>query len=477
MSLDPWQYRLDKAPGEGAVPLGAFFLHTGSGLHQVALRDGAGKPAGMLLGFPIDLHGKTLLQGRHQLQSTDTGDADAFADAVLREIAGRYVWFDITPTRSRIYPDCGAQVPCVFDPDGQQAGSTAHALFDETAYQARLNTELHKQLRVDVDGYFPAGITAHHGVHRLLPNHYLDLETWQMQRCWAQTPFEPVSDPKAAISEMIDLVRAQIEALGKSDKRIALALTAGRETRSLLSIAKSFIADIDSVTVVGSDRHAVDSIMAEKISTEQGLTHRKLPRVTATDAQRAAYMRLCGHCVIDGTRYAPSVASIADSHYFVGGSGGEIARGFFWQDSDTADLEVTPQRLLSRFGMPDIKELHAPLQTWLDSIPSPSALDVLDLAYIESRVAAWGSAQFCCDPTLVRFAPLLTRRGVELMLGLPDDWKRGELMSSEIVRQSWPALEAYPYNSLGRLRDTWSKLQRVLMEPGVVIRKLRKLRK
>lgn len=477
--LDPWQFRLERRASPHSIPIGAYFLSIGPDIELVKLEDADGRPAGMVFGFAIDLPRRQALKtGVHRLDITRGSDFEAFAEGVLGRLGGRFVWFAIFDDVTRIYLDCAGLVPCVFDPDLAVAATTAAAVLDDTEYEARFDTYLYDRLRVGRDGFFPAGKTAHKGLHRLLPNHYLDLATWKPVRHWPKAGLQPVADPREAIAEIIEIVRGQIEALLNAGPRVAQALTAGHETRMLLGISRQFRNDIDFVTVVGSDRHSIDSIMAKRIADGEGLNHIALPRRTATDEQRKTFIRRGGNCVVDSNSYyAPSVAPLVGTHNFVGGLGGELARGFFWHADDTPDLPITPARLLGRFGQPNEEMLHAPLAEWIESVPDDNALHILDLAYVEHRMGPWSGGQFCNDPTLVRYAPLFTRRSSDLMLGLPPSWKREERMSSEAVSQTWPELNRYPYNNAGMWRAISVKAHRVINDPWVILRRLRKMRK
>jgi hypothetical protein len=72
---------------------------------------------------------------------------------------------------------------------------------------------------------------------------------------------------------------------------------------------------------------------------------------------------------------------------------------------------------------------------------------------------------------------MFTRRASELMLGLPDDWKREERMAGEAVRQSWPELAAYPYNYVSAWHKYSTLAARAIADPSIVARRLRKMRR
>lgn len=474
-SLDLWQYRLSRTPGQKALAVGNMWLETDAGLPVTRLTDIDGTPVGVLLGFPIDLKAPCLIAGDWQIPVRLDENADAFVRQGLLALGGRFLWIFCAQGTARIYPDCSAQVPCVFDSQAQVAASTAHALMDDAEYEARFDKALFDELGVEGEGWFPAGLTAHKGLKRLLPNHYLDLDSWTVERFWSG-PETKIEDPFKAVEEIIEIIRAQIEALINGPKRVAIALTAGHETRMLLACARPFLDRLDFVTVIGGDRHNTDTVMARRIAGDLGLSHVTLARTEATPQQRALFIRRGGHCNADSNSYFhPSVWPISESHVMISGLGGEVGRAFLWRDSDTSQTALTASLLEGRFGMRKSKRLNEQLQLWLNELQGSDSLDVLDLAYIEHRNGAWYAVQFCSDPALVRQAPLLTARTVELMMQLPADWKKTSRLGPEVIARLWPELGDYPYNSLGKWQDTMVKLQRAVANPQKILKKLRKM--
>ena len=474
---DKWQFRLSTGDADEGRQVGRFRLAIGEGHACISVEDSDGRPAGVLLGQVIDLAGRRMIETAWRAPVARGANVDVFARPVLWSLGGNFLWIFANDTVSRIYPDASAQLPCVWDPGNRQAASTAHALFDEQTYAARFDAPLHKALGIDGEGWFPAGLTAHKGVKRLLPCHYLDLESWEARRFWSIAEVDQAPDPAAAVRELGQLVTAQIAAIAASAKKPAMGLTAGRETRTLLACAKPFIDRIDTVTVVGEDRHLTDSIVARRIAAEFGISHRELPRVSASEEQRQRFIRRCGHCYGDSNAvYHPSGWPIADSHVMIGGTGGEVGRGFFWRSSDGPETPLTALQLVNRLGIPAAPELVSAVEAWMAGLPPMNTLQVLDEVYLELRMGPWHGVQFCGNPTLIRISPLLTYRGVELMWSLPEDWKRRSLFVDGIIGANWPELLRIPFYSLGWMRDRLIKLQKVARNPGVIMKKLRKLR-
>jgi len=474
--LDAWQFRLNRIPTSQSVPVGDYSLETGPDIELVDVSDRTGQPVGWLIGFPINLVENETVTSGLKLPFELGANPDEFAEQVLSALGGRFLWIATLNGALRIYLDCFAMVPCVFDPVLKIAGSTADALFDDAEYQERYDADAFKRFGVQGDGWFPAGLTAHRGLERLLPNHYLDLQTWTVKRHWPLREIEVTPDPNGAVAEIVSLVQQQLDILVKGEKKVAFALTAGRDTRLLLACARSNTEQVTFTTVVGEDSHATDSVMARTISRMYDLNHLELPRTTANQVDHDRYMRRGGHCMGDtNSWFHPSVHPIAKDHIMVGGLGGEVARGFLWGTSDTESTVITAENLAGRMGLRSEPELTPRLARWLDNAPVTNSLIMLDIAYIEQRMGPWAAAQFYSDPTMIRYHPLLTRRIVELMLSLPNDWKRSANFASEVIEQAWPELLKLPFNSLGMWKDTMLKIQRAMSDPGLVIKKIRKV--
>lgn len=476
IAQDRWQYRLTQAPHPGAMQVGDFWLSVGAGLPVTQVRDHAGAPVGLLLGHPIDLACQVMIE---QSWTVPAGVDLASEDGVhrtLRALGGHYIWICLTPTFARIYPDAITQVTCVWDTTTQSAGATAHAILSPSAYQDRFDQSLFTKLGVIGEGWFPAGLTAHRAIHRLLPNHYLDLKSWQAHRTQVVTRPPSPCAPSDIVTTIAHLVKQQINALFRGPEPVVIALTAGRDSRAVLACARQWADQVVTVTVTGEDRHQIDTIVAKAITKTLGIRHKTLPRQVADQPAQSLFLRRGGHCHGDSnTAYHPSITPLVDHCVFVGGLGGEIARSVYRRVGDHSGMILTPALILGRLGLPRVEQAEAAIQTWLDNLPANTdAFATLDLVYLELRQGPWGTAQFCADPTLVRHAPLMSYDSVSLMLTLPDDWKTNGRLNEAIVADCWPELAEFPYNTAGWLQDVRTKFQRVFDDPSLIAKHFRK---
>ena len=478
-ALDRWQYRITSEPAQDAYQVADLWLTGGPDLPVTQVFDQGGTPIGLLVGFAIEIAQAQVIRETWTAPVNAADPIDKTAKTLLWALGGRFIWICNIDDSLRIYPDAGGQVTCVFDADLKCAGATAASILDDSAYSERFNQALFDQLGVNGEGWFPAGLTAHHGITRLLPNHFLDLKSWRVSRFAAGASTQPDMSPQAITDRLIAITRAQMKALIRHDKSPAVALTAGYETRALLACARPYLDDVKFVTVVGEDRHQIDTTIATQIADDLGLTHIKLHRQVATPSQQQLFLRRCGHCHGDSNvKFHPSVWPLGPDHDFVGGLGGEIGRAFLWRATDRQDTAITTDVLMTRFGLRQSQTARDAIEAWLTALKTEigdDAFAILDLAYVENRMGPWANVQFCADPSVVRYAPMFTYETSELMRSLPADWKREGKLGVAMITQLWPELNKYPYNSLGPLKDIWVKIQRMIANPAMISKKLRQL--
>lgn len=474
-TLPPLQYTLRADINNARY---AFHLEAHPEFGIFPIRDASRTEIGLVLGFPIDLEQRRVVTESITMSDAMPTAIDAAAGCIGDRLGGRYLLFLNMNGKVRIYPDGAAQLPCIYMPENGIAGATAYALLSEEDYEGRFRHDLYATLDIENDGWFPGGLTAHEGVERLLPNHFLDLGNWTQTRYWPVQNIERTGCPQKNIEEIAQIVRIQIEALINSPWKVAQALTAGQDTRIMLACVRPYIDAIEFVTIAGSRVRDTDTVISKRIAGDLGLNHNVLARAVADEDTVARYMRRGGHCVGGPNRLIhPSLKDLRQSHVFVGGASGEIGRAFFWNGGDGRETPLDGHLMVGRMGLPAVAELQDRLGVWLEGLQEVDPLIALDLAYIEQRVGPWGGAQMFSDPTFIRHNPLGNTRILKLMLSLPDDWKRHNRLTHELIGRFWPELLRYPFNSQGFFSDFLSKARRSIRQPKLVIRKFRKLRR
>jgi hypothetical protein len=441
----------------------------------IHVRDATGTHLGVLLGRPVDMKAGRLLRDEVTLAGRlgDARDADRFVEEQIYALSGSFLFvLDVAGVR-RLYLDACGSRSAVFDRQAGLAGATAPLLLGPEATAERFDRELYEALDIRHEGWFPAGLTAHRGVERVLVNHYLDLDSWTQHRHWPTAPIAPAADPQTACARVLDATRRTVEALGAAEP-LAVALTAGNETRVILAACRSLAPGLEFVTARGAAAAGLDLDRARELAERFGLRHSVLPHRRADAEEAADWHRRAGLCIGGPNMWNHPTVSPLAGRTFIAGFGGEIGRAFFWRRSDTAATAIDADRLLPRFGMPFHPRVRDAVAAWMPGVERFDAFLKLDLAYMELRMGCWAYAQSYVMPDIPEVSPMISRESFSAMLSLDPQARRGNAVTLTSIRMAWPELLALPINRYGDYRDQLHLARRV-WDHKHVRKKLRKL--
>lgn len=394
--------------------------------------------------------GALLTEAGIGLGDGESGPLDAVLD-LLSDLGGRYVAIVNAEGRRRLYPDAGATRSLTYAPDERAAASGPAALFP-TTYGERYDSAFAAAVGMpDEDHWYPAGLTPHFGVHRLLPNHYLDLDSWSVTRSWPESPPPPCTGAEA-VPQVAALVGESLSAAG-ADGGGALSLTAGQDSRALLACSRRTLQDATFFCFL-TEEDSVDAHMARRLAQGAGLELRELPVREATADQTSDWLRRTGHAVSGAIRRIhPTLALLESSRIVLPGMAGEVARAYYWKPRDVPSLRITANELVERMHLPAHPRFVEATARWLGPLEGYPLPLMLDLAYIEHRLGCWSGPQaYGSDPYGRTLIPLARRAIFELMLGLPERYRREERLAPDLCRLLWPELLDLPFNRYTGLR-------------------------
>lgn len=438
------------------IRLGDYTVGVFPGVRVHRIVEPEGRCIGLFLGHVVDYANRRVCEGDLRVGGLDRLDPQARArqlEDFAYAFGGRWVLLHIDDHVQRIYLDADGSNSLVYDPRARRAASTTGLLLDDDEYTERFDAELYGFLGVSGAGWFPSGLTAHHGIRRLLCNHFLDLSTWEPTRHWPTTDPQWTGDPRGHCRRIAEIVRMACETLF-SGHSSCITLTAGNENRLLLAACRELAADVEFVTVdvPGAE---LDVHMAGRLAARFGLRHRILPARRAGPAQERAWQYAASHSLCGmNMHYHPTIEPLGSKEYFLGGLGGEVARAFFWFPRDDETLQLDPRSLVSRLLMPVHPRVVEATEPWLESVRRFNPLTQLDLAYLELRMSAWAFAQsYAQDAIVDHLHPIICREVFRLMLELPPDAKRQNRFVREGIEALWPELLELPINRYGDARD------------------------
>lgn len=439
------------AHGAVALEIAGWNVILGAGTSCIELHDAEGAPIGCLLGNPIDIAGRCFLSspGRLPVRAADL-DAPGW-ERWIADLGGAFVAFIATERFIRVYPS--ASSTCVWREDAPLVASTPLSLLTPQDYEARLDRELIQSMEIERLGWLPAGLTAHHGVRRQLPNHYFDLRAWTSERYWTGPDSAAAGEPEAAILRIGEIMAASLAAVA-ARHRVQLAFTAGRDSRAVLAACRNLGGRLGAFTI-GHDTAGPDRETPIEICAAFGIPHRVVTQRVSTEPERRRWLELSGHCVGGSNlKLHRTVGCFGAEDAVVTGAAGEVGRGYYWNVGDAPATVLSAERMLARMDLKPHPKAVAAMRSWLDELEGVDTLRVLDLAYIELRLGCWSSPQSHGYPeACYHFAPLDHRRIFDELMLLPPQWRRTSRYIDALIDMQWPGLHRWPYNRFAGFRQ------------------------
>lgn len=312
------------------------------------------------------------------------------------------------------------------------------------------------------------GLTPFRGVRRLIQNHCLDLQRFEVLRHWPADDLGSEQDHEAEVGRFIAGSSRLASALSPAFRRFDMLLSAGRDSRAVLSLLREVIASGEVETRTTTSRGAdivsrTDAKIAAQLSEIAGLPHEITSRAVerpSTHEGLINFIRIGEAVASRGVAGASRLPPPTAGTLTLPGMGGEIARTYFWPSGPPSS--ITPGMLVRRLQAPPIPATLDAATLWLDGLPAglrdrPGT--VLDLAYVEQRLGAAETPLRYLRPGAHRNTLNLlgTTLAVDIMLRLPEHYRRSGRFQEDVVRQAWPELMALPFNKM----TGWGRVEAV----------------
>lgn len=324
--------------------------------------------------------------------------------------------------------------------------------------------------------YFTFGLTAFEGLNRLLPNHYLNLKTFQPDRHWPIGLLNLYTDGKEGAADLVDHCRRLLSVISTEYSSFRVFLSAGRDSRAILAMLRPFVADgtdvLLSTTVSSGMASRTDLQAARRLASRTGLPHEVKWSNGRTEGGDDYVMR--GFVRIGEAAASPSLFSSPGIHtrkpfdpaarFNLAGMGGETGRAFFW-NKGIPDEDITPELLIKKVNVPLTNTVTKAAENWINGLPREFRSEkagLLDLAYIEQRMGCWQAPMTYLFGGMVNSnrlsrlstSPIAEVLGYEIMLRLPQAYREEAALQRDMVAYGWPELlNDLPFNEpTGMLR-------------------------
>lgn len=277
--------------------------------------------------------------------------------------------------------------------------------------------------------FYPADLTDSDDCFRLLPNHRLNLNTWQAKRFWPRDKLEPDMRirTKEHIEQALEHLKSDMLAIHSAGVHVYSPLTAGRDSRIILACTPDKLRSKASYVTLnipsgrrGDERDLHTSRM---LARRHQLNHAVLDirRSSADDGERYFYNIGRAGGTGKATKFYSTPLEYLDiNSIWLMGHGGAVSISHYARRADSS-TRPTEDDLLHRANLPQRQDFLAAMSCWMSELPPQCFTELMvALYYMEMRLGGgacphmYGNAPFCAS-----LSPFSNRSFVEACFAIP----------------------------------------------------------
>lgn len=379
----------------------------------------------------------------------------------IDRLSGRFVLFVFDGSAITVQADAaGARaVEYTWTGDEFHAASQSFLLAEAVPLADGGRTALFRgsrHARLDREAFLPADVTLFDEVHRLIPNHRLDVAERRHVRVW---PVGPVAG--ASLAEAAGFAAGQLSAsIDAASFRFPLSLpmTAGYDSRALLAATpQSRRSRVFLYTLLYRHlgRFSADPHVAARVARRVGLQHHLVDCSRLPGSEwRGLYIGNSPLAHYDdwGIIAQGMLAGLPGGHVALKGNASEIVRNFYWHDGVAPPTRDAADILALHPGWSELPFVADAVERWFEAtapVARASGVAIDDLFYWEHRCGSWqAQSQLEWDIAQEAFMPFGNRRMLARLLGVPaaERADHGQDLLNEIMRVTDPAVLELPFN-------------------------------
>lgn len=314
-------------------------------------------------------------------------------------------------------------------------------------------------VRKTVEHWIPSGCSLFESVYHLVPNHYLRLSTLEQVRYWphAKLVRRPCDDVAAEASEL--LKKLMLAAHHRFD--LALSLTAGWDSRMLLSASRDFVNDIDLFTLKYRDLTPAsnDIKIPRELLRSLGLHHQVIDCHTSTPPDFLdIYQRNVpfAHDDWGAIAYGMMAGNYPQSKVCIKGNCAGIVKCPYYPYGSHRPITSPNQIINIVKGWHKLPFICEQITDWYEKtapVAQQNNIDILDLFDWEHRMGSWQhQGQLEWDLVQEVYTPFNHRGLLELMLSAPTRFRSepNYILYQKMFKLLWPEVMAQPLNPVSR---------------------------
>lgn len=363
---------------------------------------------------------------------------DSDIPSILEDVEGVYVFLECSGEKIKLYTDPAGMMGVYYRP-GIAASSPS------LLPNLQRDEEVDRQYQLGgTDDWYTGSRCPFTNIKYLLANHYLDIETGEIERFWPLKNFDELSF-EDGVAQCSDLMR---NAVGQYVRRgdVLLSLTGGKDSRVNLAAAKSFLDQI-TVFTLRSPQIKLCDVEAPRLMSDMLNFEHHIEDVPENDKGLVElYDEISGNLALGARRdiLAACKAFEGKDAIHLSGNLGAITKSYFWPNKSPASVNL--DALLKEFVQkPQV--LVDGAEEWLESVPNHLAPHVVyNLMYLEQRGGRWMGVGENASSLFYQPASLFCSRKIfETVCSMPLATQYGGTLLEDFANYMCPELNSVPY--------------------------------
>ncbi len=422
-------------------------VHPLLNIHE--LKGAKGSTIGWLIGNVIDPEEGLYVDDRViYCQEEDYTDPSKIEDFIYK-FNGRFIFVSSDDRLPRVYLDAGGSLALVYSGIKKAIASTASLI--KWYNDEEVIDERNPLGELKPNQFYPGSMTAFPEIDRLLPNHYLEIESFTPIRHWPTSSPEQIDEKD--IGPVLYRIRENIRNIigAVIDKYpVYMGLTSGKDTRAILACCKEYT---EKITFFTFDYKSFPGVFDMKISRliadRFKLEHLVLSIEDTGERDKKVYQVRTGYSgnYRKSRDFYQALKNHLDmNHAIVTGFAGEMTRSPYLNKFDDLRESISPEKLIRLVHVPYREPFVVPFNKWYDEVKGLNLGLILDLLYLEQRFGSWAAPHlYGIAPFKVHIIPYISREIFENLLKLPLEYRVTQAVPKDLVSLFWPELNDYPF--------------------------------
>lgn len=309
--------------------------------------------------------------------------------------------------------------------------------------------------KLDIENWIPSGCSLYENVHHLIPNHYLNVNQFQQIRYWPTRKLTKM-DLDIAAKKAGDLLKNTMLAY-KNRFKLAVPITAGIDSRTILSACKDLMNDVYCYTLKYRtlEEDSNDIRISKNLMFKLGYPHYVIDCKKPVEQEFATYY--VGNSDMSHLNDWGNIANGMKDEYpenrvAVKGPCAEIAKCSYYKPSNNGENASLEELMNNLFGAEQVDFIKEETLKWYLEIKNQEinhGYNLYDLYYWEQWMGSWqAQSQLEWDIVQEAVSPFNNRELLDTMLAV-DQKKRCHpdyTLFKKIMHNLWQEILEEPIN-------------------------------